>query len=431
MIVARLLVCLCLSAVFLGQAASLHAQRPDWMSQATKGKSRYYVVKSDLPKAEIRMMAKHMDGTYESYMELFSKLPMRFKAPKSLSLYIFDKKGDYLDTLSEEFRVSGEGSQGMCIPNRGNTILAGWRGDIGNAGLKRLLQHEGFHQVAEGLFDEMPPWANEGMAEVFGHGVFINGRLALGSMPKEEKAELVAAIEGDRVRSFEYLFSLNQRAWNEHLTAAGGAQMNYEQCWSICHFFCYAEQGRYQRRFLQFLVNMNSEKDWEKAFAKAFGRVAYDDIEKKWKRYLKKVVPTDYEQTILRLHFLAAGMKKLRESKIYPASFDELKQELQAIDFANEVKRNGEIHRITASDASSFEVPFAADAKKLKRSFVLVDSRGRKPKDSYKKSKRAPVPLNIMTTGLFPRRFVARWKKSKQKYHFTISSETEKLAKQR
>ena len=408
--------------LFLWNIAPADAQ--SWWNRTPPRSSKHYLVKTDLTPEDAKILTQHMDATFETYMNLFSRFPIKLRRPTSLDLYLFADRNDYHETLADKFGINDAGSWGMCIPARGKLYLVGFQGDKTAEEMKTLLQHEGFHQVSRHFFEDMPIWADEGLAEVFDRGIVVGNQLALGDMPDWDKERLVKAIKTKRVHSLDHLFNIHHREWSSDVIT-GDADANYLQAWSVCHFFLYADNGKYQEAFLNFLVQLNRVEYWEEAFETAFGTPKYRAMENKWREYVLAAPVTDYKETVRRLDFLAAGMRELRGRGIYPQTLAQLKKEMQKIRFRHELKMYDEETLHKASTAAQFRVPTGEGGEPDEnRIFALVGNNGRLPKN-YGTSKKAPQPLKIITVGTYPRRFEVIWRKKGNKYTYNIIAEAE------
>ena len=154
---------------------------------------------------------------------------------------------------------------------------------------------------------------------------------------------------------------------------------------------------------------------WQPSFVAAFGMTDFRVMEMKWLEYARKLAPTDYRETIIRLEFLAKGIEALREKETFPNSFEQLAEDLRSIDFTYTSPLFGNVREMRAPDARLFEVPFAKDTAS-RPVFQLVDHRGRKLDDGESSagkkksvSKRKPPYPMIVTTGLEPRNVSVRW----------------------
>ena len=393
-------------------------QRREWWFRSPNSRTKYYSLKTDLPREQAKELAQHMDATCESYITTFSKLPVRMRRPAQLGLLLFADEKDYLQTLSARFGVDGTGSWGMCIA-RGKTIsLVGFRESHTIEQMKPLLQHEGFHQFAQHLFADIPTWADEGLAEVFERGVVVGDELVLGEIPRRDKERLVNAIESQQTIPLVQLLNMDPRQWS-HRVKAEEATMQYLQAWSVVNFLLFADDGRYQKSFLTFLVQLNADADWERAFVAAFGWPNLALMEQQWIDYVKAAPATDFRETVRRLDFLAAGMLHLREQKVYPASFSELKAELSKTDFTHSISLYGKERVYVARDEGIYSLP--GTTRNSETGFRLTDRQGRPPRKNYK-SARSPIPLNITTTQLTPQNLSIKWAKRRNRFTHTVTA---------
>lgn len=380
----------------------------DWFSRSKVFRSKYYSVRTDFPEEEAKALAKHMDATCDAYIAMFKGLANWRQS--RLDLWLFQKQDDYLNALLTKVQVDGTGSQGMCISRGNQILLVGWRGTNGDDRMRGLLQHEGFHQFARFLFDDLPTWANEGLAEVFERGISVDGKVVIGEVSEADKKRLADALE-DGFKPFDELFTIESEQWGADVIS-GQASHNYLQAWSIVHFFLWAEDGKYQKPFLKFLKVLNQGAEWRQAWVAAFGRPNFAVMEKKWRDYATNLDAHDYRETIRRMDFLAQGMLSLMESDIRVGTFDELKQALIKAEFQHTSKLFGESQELSASDETSFEIPNHAEFG-AECGFELLDSRGRKPRPGARPS---TVPMRIATSGLKPFNFSVHWTRKGRTY---------------
>ncbi len=402
-------------ALFATATANASAQTP-WWQRARTFRTRYYNVKTDLPEDEAKELATHVDIMANAYVSIFAGL--RIRRPAVLDIYLFAEQDDYIQTVHTRFGTDATGSWGLCMTRGSNISLVAWRGRHDIEAMKRLLQHEGFHQFASNLFPRLPTWANEGLAEVFERGVAMNGVMVLGEVTATDKKQLVDAAASNRLRPFRDIFTMPSQEWG-HQVRQGNARLNYLQAWSMTHFMLYADDEKYQRQFLNFLVALNRGLKWEQAFVASFGMPDFSVMEKMWREHIKAVAPTDYRETIRRLDFLAAGLLELHAQRIHVASIADLEPALQELDFNHESRMFGEQRVLRAAEARLYEVPYGSSSSP-ECSFQLLDSRGRKPKPRMKKAsdktpthRRSTAPLTIVTDGIEPRDFKVRWKRTK------------------
>lgn len=400
------------TSVSLAQNVS---RQGNWWQRTPVVRTKYYSLKTDLPRDQAIELSRHMDATCESYYQTFSKLPVRIERPAALGLFLFASQADYISTLSRYFRTDGTGSAGLCI-RRGDTIsLVGFRGDQSPETMKPLLQHEGFHQFASLLFPDIPKWANEGFAEVYERGVAVGGTLMLGEIRPRDVQLLTAAIENGKAMSVGDLMRIESREWNQHVVS-GKAHLQYLQAWSLVQYFLFAEGGRHRTKFLGFLVQLNSRADWEKAFVSTFGWVDLRQLQKRWLDYCSNMQATDVKQNVREMQYLAAGMMHLRSQQIFPSNMTELAQALADADFEFTSKLYGK--HVSLDPTVRL---LRADNQDAGVQLVFRDSRGRKPSAKYAKQK-SPRPLNVRTTGLAPQDLAITWKRRGKEYSYRIEA---------
>lgn len=405
---------------------SAHAQSATpWWRQAKTAKTKHYALKTDLPSAEAKELARHMDATFSSYVRTFSQLPVRVRTPAALGLFLFENQQDYLTTLPVHFRANGQGSWGMCITRGKSISLVGYRGHHTVEQMKPLLQHEGFHQFASHLFPDLPPWANEGLAEVFERGVVVSNRLVLGDIPKSDRTRLTRAIREKEALPIQRLLQIDSKQWNTHVQSSD-AGLQYLQAWSLVQYFLFGEDARHQKKFLGFLVQLNAgnrERAWESSFVSTFGWVDWAELQRRWEAYVLDTDATDLRDEVRCVEYLAAGMLALREDDVYPASQAELIQSLIEKQFqrtkrlygAEQTQRSQNQLMLRLQSEQAETQPAEAQRVRLK----FTDARGRAPSKSYT-AKKSPKPLNIATVGLHPRDLKIVWKRNGKQYRYEI-----------
>jgi hypothetical protein len=403
-----------------GQSASQEAQA--WWRTAQTIQSRYYNVRTDLPSGAARMVAGHMDRMCDAYAQMLSGF--RIHKQFRLEMWLFRSQRSYLAVLADQYDVDGTGSGGMCVTKGTRITLAAWmRGDDAPRML-RTLQHEGFHQFARAMFRSIPPWANEGLAQVFEHGVVVGDRVIVGEVPAEWLAVLRAASEARKLKPFDAFMSMEDEQWGEHVVG-GTATLNYLQAWALAHFFLYADNARYQPGFFEFLRQMNVGNSWEAAFQQAFGTRDYATLQGAFLQYLRQLQPTDLRTTLYRLEFLAEGARTLADHDAYPETLEALEAELRAIDFKHAVRHGGREVIIAASDPESFRIPLADEGENGAKFRLLpwssndeeqAENAGQKRKGARHRPepRAAPKPRRIITAGLFPRTFGIDWDRDRR-----------------
>ena len=413
--------CAALMAILVWAAAAVaqsgSGEARTWWQNAQTIQSRYYNVRTDLPPDSARRVAEHMDRMCDAYRQMLSGF--RIHKQFRLEMWLFRSKQSYLAVLADRYDVNGTGSGGICVTKGTRITLATWTSGNDASRMLRVLQHEGFHQFARAMFRSIPPWANEGLAQVFEHGAVVGDRVIVGEVPAQWLAVLHAASEARKLKPFDAFMSMEGEQWGEHVVG-GTATLDYLQAWALVHFFLYAENARYQPGFFEFLLQMNVGNSWEAAFQRAFGTRDYEALQGAFLKYLHRLRPTDLRTTLYRLEFLAEGAHALAGSDTYPETLEELQAELQAIDFKHTIRDGERKLTIAASDSASFRIPLAEEGEKGARFQLLPwpsddeedakeSQRKRATSGRPPKPQAAPRPRRIITAGLFPRTFGIDW----------------------
>jgi hypothetical protein len=230
--------------------------------------TRYYTIYSDLPLGQVREAELRMTRMAEAYHERTKDFAGSIQ--QRLPFYLFAHQQDYLD--------AGGLKDSAGIFDRSSQILMAFVSDNA-AETWHVIQHEGFHQFAAAVIGgEIPVWANEGLAEYFGEGIFTGDGLVTGIVPDWRLQRVQREITAGKFRSVKDMMNLSHAAWNEKLSVA-----NYDQAWSMVHFLAHAENGRYQHAFTGFMRDIGNHRTARDAWADNFG--GSEGFQAKWRDY--------------------------------------------------------------------------------------------------------------------------------------------------
>ncbi|MCG3125994.1 MAG: hypothetical protein CHACPFDD_00822 [Phycisphaerae bacterium] len=255
------------------------AQQPAAPAMKTY-KTRYYVLRTDLDAdavAEATLRITLLAEEYHRRTRDFSG-----QVGQALPFFLFRNARDY-------YAAGGlKGSAGVFTGDKLMAIAhpeAPWM-------TWRVVQHEGFHQFARAAIGDIPPWANEGLAEYFGFGLFTGDDFYVGAIPPAQLAWLRKLIADRQLPTLGEMMRLEPEKWNTHVTyEQEKAASNYVQAWSMVYFLAHADNGRYQAPFAKFLKeasrapNDSSRLDeYDRVWDKHFGRDRAA-FEQRWKEY--------------------------------------------------------------------------------------------------------------------------------------------------
>lgn len=169
---------------------------------------------------------------------------------------------------------------------------------------RAVLFHEAFHQyvhyAAEGVAPH--PWFDEGLAEYFG-GARMDGRRFLGVEPNRYRLPVARALAREGAYPWEGVTGFEQ---SEFYADSGRL---YPQAWSMVHFLASSPTARRHRRWSAILpayfralragwtverrrltgggsVEDARRRARERARAKAFEGVDWDELEEAWRRHV-------------------------------------------------------------------------------------------------------------------------------------------------
>ena len=393
--------------------------RPSWWYRAPAREVGHYWVKTDLPAEQANTLARHLNLMHAQYAAHLASLPAR--APTPLNVLLFADREDYLETLRLRYGIHAAGTGGMFFVNPSGTALTLWTGDLSRRRLQHVLRHEGFHQFAYSRFGtDLPLWVNEGLAELFGASVVVEGNLLVGQSSARMLDDVKSSLELGTYVPFDRMLTMTPQQWSEALandTAAG----LYTQSWSMVHFLIYGDGGRYLDRFERYLRLINAGHLSREAFVRAFDTDDFDAFERRWTEYAASVAASSFITARERRECLAEGALELSRRRVLPESLDELQENLVEIDFV--LSRHDHAASVEMRPKGRmFTIPPTGASREGGYEPVLVVSR---PKLSQlTRRQRAleetnPTPSVIETKFLKPRDLAVRWIRGEDGEPFT------------
>ena len=233
----------------------------------------YYVFHTDENRSMVQQIWLRMNFVAAAYQRRLHTI-FGGSVDRKLPFYIFRHSADYR-------RAGGiSGSAGMfLVDGRGQRLMAIGGRKI-NHQMWHIIQHEGFHQFTFAFLHRfLPPWANEGLAEYFGEGLFTGNSFVTGWIPPWRLARLKSEIRNHKLLSIHDMRTMSYRHWNDVLMG-----VNYDQAWSMIYFLAWADHHRFARPFTIYLKLYRNGMPAEQAWDRVFGR---NDaaFEKLWKQY--------------------------------------------------------------------------------------------------------------------------------------------------
>jgi hypothetical protein len=220
----------------------------------------YYQLYTDLGEADAREADLRMTRMFEEYQRRTAGFAGQVKG--KFPFYLFKSKEDYLAAGAPQ------GSSGVFIQAGGANWLMAAAGQRTSAYTWHIVQHEGFHQfIAATIPNEIPVWANEGLAEYFGEGIWTGDGFVTGLVSQERLEEVQAALRERRVKPFAQMLAMSAQAWGSKLEYS-----NYTQAWAMVHFLAHGDGGKYQAPFVQFMLKVGRGAAPDAAWRDVFGK---------------------------------------------------------------------------------------------------------------------------------------------------------------
>lgn len=380
-----------------------HAQedlRLPWWQRAREGQVGRYGIRTDLPAEQAEVLARHLNLMYRQFSVCLASVPAR--APIPLEVLIFREQSEYVDTLLWRFGVDAGGTGGIFFVNPSGKALALWTGGRLDRRTLHALQHEGFHQFAYSRFgSDLPPWVDEGLAELFGEAVVVGGRLRVGAAPARLIEHTRDSIEQRTYVPFDRMVTMSRDEW-AHAVKAPDAVDRYRQAWSMVHFLIYGGDRRYAPRFQKYLQLLHDGYLSADAFRRAFQTEDVEAFERRWKQHVLSLEPDAFATALDRIEFLAQGALELRRRGIFPGSLNQLRQQLQAGEFTTLLSFH-EAATSQGADEAMFTIPADPDDS-LPPAFVVKSDEATKRRDEGER-----LPPVIATENLEPRDLSVRW----------------------
>jgi hypothetical protein len=228
----------------------------------------HYQIQTDLDADFAKELAVRMDAMYDEYSRRFAGIAQP-GGDKPLKVYLFARRSDYLQLVGPGYQHTG----GLFMPTRG--ALAAFVEGQGRDGLRRTLQHEAFHQFAyRAVGERLPPWLNEGLAQVFEEALWTGNEFFLYEIPPRRVRQLREDLQAGRLIDFSTLAMLTAEQWSAPLSDdSAAAAARYNQAWAITHFLATGHDGQgnpYLPRLLSLLQALHSGRDSREAMARVF-----------------------------------------------------------------------------------------------------------------------------------------------------------------
>jgi hypothetical protein len=261
----------------------------------------HYQIQTDLDPDLAKTLAIQMDAMYDEYARRFAGLaPSPGGAP--FRVYLFANRADYLRFTGPLYQNTG----GLFMPRRG--ALAAFLEGQGREGLRRTLQHEAFHQFTHAAMGrQLPPWLNEGLAQVFEESIWTGDGFLLYQVPPRRVRRSIADRSAGRLIPFTTFATLTDEQWSAAFTgdpSRGEAQ--YNQAWAMVQFLARStDAGGRPRlpRLIALLQLLHEGRNSAIAFKEIFPDGA--ELNREFSSFVAQLRPTAAAELLERQSVLA------------------------------------------------------------------------------------------------------------------------------
>lgn len=291
---------------------SVTAKQTATEAKLTRYQTRHYSLNTDVEPELARDLATRLDAMYDEYARRLNAFGQP-QENKRYDVYVFKRRIDYMKFIDDRVPNSG----GVFIPSR--DILAAYLEGQGRDAMRRTLQHEAFHQFAHSVVSpDLPPWVNEGMAQLFEEGIWTGEKFIVEQVPPRRLRQLKNDLQNDRLIGFEDFVTMDHPTWGKSMRDRDRGAAQYNQAWAMVHFLVYARNAEgkpaYRELFFEMLKSINGGMDANDAFRKHFGE-NFLGFEKRFAQYAKRLEPSRESTYMENVEVLADMMLELRDDE--------------------------------------------------------------------------------------------------------------------
>jgi hypothetical protein len=282
----------------------------------------HYRLFTDVDEDLARDLSKRLDAMYDEYARRLNAFGQ--PTDKLFDVHVFSKRIDYMRFIDDRVPNSG----GVFIPAR--NVLAAYLEGQGRDALRRTLQHEAFHQFAHGVIsDKLPPWINEGIAQLFEEGIWTGSRFIIEQVPPRRIRQLQLDMQKRTLVPFDEFIEVDHQSWARTMRDRETGATQYNQSWAMVHFLVYATKAdgtpAYRQRFFDMLKSIQAGTEPKKAFLDHFGD-NFAGFQKRFVEYANRLAPSREATYAENVEVLADMMIELKENEQYGFdSFDRFK----------------------------------------------------------------------------------------------------------
>ena len=244
-------------------------------------------------------MSDKLEAMYQTYVDTLG--PAATPTPGRRDVHLFDRHADYDKFVGP----GGVGTGGLFVANS-RTFLATYLQDQGRDELRRLLQHEGFHQFAYfSVRKNLPVWLNEGLAQLYEEAIFTGDKYVMGEIPPRRVRQLKLDRDANRLTPIAEQIKQTRVTWNaDRKNRAAVAAANYSQAWALAEYLAHGPDADDVKKWAHFLLLVHTTaSDPSKLFTQTFDDLP--GLQKRFDAWLDALAPTPLAEQLERQQILA------------------------------------------------------------------------------------------------------------------------------
>lgn len=251
----------------------------DWANAwVYKTEPGHFVIKSNVSPELVKEIGLAMEQCYNELAKVFGAKTQ----VKAINVEVYATQDQFIRESAASGFPMGRNVLGYFYWGPSTGIRAFYAGTLEQT--LSTLFHECTHLVIHNVCEEVPTWANEGLA------VFFE------SAERDEKGMKLETIPFNRLWHLKRMLKEGDLSLNRLCQLRGMGEYTgqyYPQGWGLIHFLLYAEKGKNRKSFENFYGGL-TKKNWDgdnmAIFKKYFGRepeAFYPD----WKAYVMGIEP--------------------------------------------------------------------------------------------------------------------------------------------
>lgn len=299
--------------------------------------TKYYVLYTDLPEEKVLESTARLNAMAEQYYKRTRGFGGTIR--KKLPFYLYASCADYSRAVPSAAKDSAGIYTGKALMATADVVKYPW--DL----IWHVVQHEGFHQFVHRVIGRgrvmIPIWINEGLAEYFGSARWTGDRLMTGLVLPQRKDRLLRAVGSGKLKSLRGLVGMSNNQWVREADVT-----NYDQVWSLVHFFVHAKDGKYKKKLGSYISLTARGVENLPAFIKCFGG-HFDRLQKEYEQWWRSMaderIPTRDRWDRLLIERLVAFLSRGHIKRIRFESADDFFRKALSGEIALDPRRDAKL----------------------------------------------------------------------------------------